>query len=106
MEAENYYALCDPKEWIVERITASRMLCKGPCYLSYVHSDPTASGSAMAVDVYDGENDSGDLKFTINNVNVHPPLSLPRPAYFRRGLYIKLTSNAASVSVQYMPMRD
>jgi len=96
----------DPKEWFLERTTISRCLCVGPCFFQFLNVEPTATQSDILVKVFDGQNDQGDHKISISDLYSHSPISLPQPAFFRRGLYIDLTTNAAAASVQYLPLKD
>jgi len=96
----------NPREWLLERITTSRCLCVGPCLFQFLNVEPTSTQSDILVKVFDGQNDQGDHKLSIDDVYSHCPVALPEPAYFRRGLYIDLTTNAAAASVQYLPLKD
>ena len=96
----------DPKEWFLERTTKSRCLCVGPCFFQFLNVEPTSTQSDILVKVFDGQNDQGEHKLSINDLYSHSPVSLPQPAYFRRGLYVDLTTNAGAASVQYLPLKD
>jgi len=96
----------DPKQWFLERITANRCLCVGPCLFQFLNVEPTSTQSDILVKVFDGQNDQGNHKLSISDLYSHCPVHLPQPAYFRRGLYIDLTTNAAAASVQYLPLKD
>jgi len=96
----------EPKEWFLERTTTSRCLCVGPCLFQFLNVEPTSTQSDILVKVFDGQNDQGDHKLSISDLYSHCPVSLPHPAYFRRGLYVDLTTNAAAASVQYLPLKD
>jgi len=96
----------DPKEWFLERTTISRCLCKGPCFFQFMNVEPSATQSDIQVYLYDGENTAGVLKIAIVCLYGHGALLLPQPAYFRRGLYVDLNSNAAAASLQYLPLRE
>lgn len=94
------------KEWQLERIIASRMICKGPCLFQFLSIEPTAKNLNAIVEVYDGENVTGDLRLVGCTFYCYGPYSLPNPSFFRRGLYIKLHTNVDSASVQYLPLRS
>jgi len=94
------------KELALDRITSSRMVCKGPCLVYFLLSEPVDVATALILTVYDGENDQGDLKLKIKTQYGSCCCSLHQPAYFRRGLYIDLTTNLSSCSVQYLPLKD
>ena len=96
----------EPKEWFLERTTTSRCLCVGPCLFQFLNVEPTSTQSDILVKVFDGQNDQGDHKASISCLYGHGAILLPHPAYFRRGLYIDLTTNAAAASVQYLPLKD
>ena len=96
----------DPKEWFLERTTKSRCLCVGPCFFQFLNVEPTSTQSDILVKVFDGQNDQGEHKLSISDLYSHSPVSLPQPAYFRRGLYVDLKTNAAAASVQYLPLKD
>lgn len=94
------------KDWSFERITSSRVLCKGPCLVHFVLADPSNAANASSLTVYDGESTNGDLKFVLESKFANPCCTFPLPAYFRRGLYIDLTTNVESCTVQYLPLRS
>jgi len=96
----------DPKEWLLERITTSRCLCVGPCFFQFLNVEPSSTQSDILVKVFDGQNDQGDHKLSISCLYSHSPVPLPQPAFFRRGLYVDLTTNADAASVQYLPLKD
>lgn len=98
--------VANPKEWFLERTSISRCLCVGPCFFQFLSVVPTSTQSDIVVKVYDGQNTSGDLKLTVKCLYSHNPIPLPHPAYFRRGLYVDLTTNAAEATLQYMPLKD
>jgi len=68
--------------------------------------EPTSTQSDIVVRCYDGQNTTGILKVVIKCLYGHGAILLPQPAYFRKGLYIDLTTNAAAASVQYLPLKD
>jgi len=96
----------DPKEWFLERITSSRCLCVGPCFFQFLNVEPTSTQSDVLIKVFDGQNDQGEHKVSISCLYGHGAILLPQPAYFRRGLYVDLTTNAGAASVQYLPLKD
>jgi len=96
----------DPKEWFLERTTVSRCLSVGPCFFQFLNVEPTSTQGDVVVRIYDGQNDQGVLKLTIKCVYSHCPVKLPQPAFFRRGLYVHLVTNAAAATLQYLPLRD
>lgn len=94
------------KEWQLERTTTSRMISRGPCLFQFLSIEPVNKALNAIVEVYDGENDQGVLRLVGCTFYCYGPYLLPNPAYFRRGLYLKLHTNATSASVQYLPLRD
>lgn len=96
----------DPREWNLERVTGSRCLCVGPCLFQFISVVPTSTQSDILVKVFDGQNDQGRQKVTIKDVYSHVPVALPQPAFFRRGLYVDLTTNVSEATLQYMPLKD
>lgn len=96
----------DSKEWVLERVTESRCLCVGPCLFSSCLPVATNVNAALLIDIYDGQGDQGDLKCSIHQIYTFPCCSPPFPAYFRRGLYVNLTTNAAAACIQYLPLKD
>jgi hypothetical protein len=94
------------KEWTLEEVAASRCLCVGPCLFQFIACVPTNVAAAVQADVYDGQDDQGNLKVTIKFQYACPCCKLPQPSYFRRGLYVNLTTNIGKAFVQYLPLRD
>jgi len=95
-----------PREWVLERTTSHRCFCVGPCLFQFLNIEPTSTQSDVLVKVFDGQNDQGEHKLSISDLYSHSPVVLPKPAYFRRGLYVDLTTNAKAASVQYLPLKD
>lgn len=96
----------DAKEWQIDCFTTSRCLCVGPCLVQFVNVIATDVAAMVQIDIYDGQNNQGTLKCTVKSQYASPCCSFPRPAYFRRGLYINLTTNATGACVQYLPLKD
>jgi len=96
----------DAKEWSLEKVVKSRCVCVGPCLVHWMIPVATNVSAALEVNVYDGQDDQGKLKITIAQIYTFPCCSLPEPAYFRRGLFVDLTTNASGLCIQYLPLRD
>lgn len=96
----------NPKEWQLERTTVSRCICVGPCLFWFAHYEPSATQSDVEIKIFDGQSDQGDLKLSVLSLYGQPCIPLPGPAFFRRGLYVDLTTNCAAVTVFYLPLRD
>jgi len=96
----------DAKEWSLECITSSQCLCVGPCLYQGVNCQPTDVAAASVVTVYDGQSDQGKTKCIIKSQYACAFCCMPQPVFFRRGLYIDLTTNADGACVLFMPLKD
>ncbi len=91
----------DPKDIATVRIAATALVCPSPCYVYgfSVCSDTSGNGYAK---VYDGHNDTGDLKYVWRiATNTSFSIQLVVPVYFRRGVYIDLVSNVESATLRF-----
>ena len=94
----------DPKEWILEYVDTSRCICVGPCLVQFVNPVPTATNATLILNIRDGQDINGRIKCSIKHQ--YPCCAIPNPAYFRRGLFIELHTNAAAACIQYLPLAD
>lgn len=92
----------DSKEYAWKWITASELLCKTACDFCCIML--TATTNFGTVNVYDGENTSGNLIAIIETLANRSHMFTPKyPIYCRRGLYIERVANVFGVFVQWRP---
>jgi len=96
----------NPTEYTLERIITSRCVSVGPCLLSFVLPEQTQLDGASQYKIFNGQSDQAPLIIQQSFTYPYAPIPLQVPAYFHRGLYVDLTLNIASITVQYLPLRD
>jgi len=87
-----------------EYLTASRRLHTGPCLFYGVVTLGSAAGKEVTV--YDAsEEDAGQTRFVLHTANQYSRAILfSVPVMFHRGLYVKLGTNVANVTVLWVPI--
>ncbi len=95
-----------PCDCIIERRTGSGMITPGPSLIFSITASPAVAG-ASELKVYDGENATGNLLYDVIGATGDPEhVVFPLPLYFGRGIYVALTTNMGSVTIQYARYRD
>ncbi len=85
-----------------EYTNKSRVIHKGPCIVCCVML--AADGAAADCQVYDGENDKGELKAHLESLEGTTfRWQLTYGTDFDYGIYIAVSSTAAKVTVTYTP---
>ena len=87
-------------------MTASGQITPGPSYIFSFDLSPDNAAAVWQLDIYNGENAAGEHKFCMEGQFVPRHLCYSTPLYFRRGIYVALTTNICSVTVQFLPRRN
>lgn len=85
-----------------ERVTISRRVFIGPCFLFSCHVEPTDGGAVVDAHFYDGVDTTGEEKLCFTNQYGSARFQPVIPLYFSHGLYLYLETNVTSITVQYM----
>ncbi len=87
-------------EYASKNITDDELITRNACELALLI--PRAGGNIGYLHVYDGENNQGELKFTLKfpKNNAFPYRFTPH-VYFRKGLFIVFVDNVDSCFVQW-----
>lgn len=84
------------------RVTASGMVSSKPCFIFAISGCPTDPGVAFLAEVHNGETSSAevlmDMATHYREARVYPYI----PLYFNRGIYLALTTNVKSITIQYL----
>ena len=93
------------EEWAkdirTERVTVSRCIASGPCYIHYLALSSNSSGAATAT-IYNGISAKGDLKVDMTCIDDYfDHQDFWPPMYFDRGIFVDVGSNVSSVMVRY-----
>jgi len=95
------------------RVTVDTFVARGP--LLFYGVVITTSGSADAMDLYDGENTSARrvMRVAVSYQDAIPvnrvvslPVMLPEPILLDRGLFVDLEADVNEVTVFYLPVRE
>jgi len=82
-------------------VTVDTILSHGPCELIFSHHVPSAAGTST-IDLYDGENTSGDLIIKCRTAESRATMFRPpKPIYCRRGLYVDIGKDIEGIFVQW-----
>jgi len=91
------------KDIRTERVTVSRCIASGPCFIHHLALASNSSGAATA-DIYNGVSAKGDLKIDMTTIDdYYAQHDYWPPMYFGRGIHVELGSNVLSVIVRYHP---
>ena len=96
----------DAKRFETVCIQASQCLCVGPCVLCCVVISPEDATGVYECKIYDGQDESGVLKFDIEGQFIPFEVTDSHGYYFRNGLYVALTTNIGNVTMHFDPIRD
>lgn len=87
-------------------LEASGLITPGPSYIFAIDLSPEDATLVFQLDVYDGENASGNHLFKLKGQFVPRHLCYSTPLYFRRGIYLAFTTNIGSVTIHFLPRKD
>lgn len=98
--------LAQYRKVITERVTASGQVCLTPCFVFAVSVEPTDGNAVFDAHLYDGHSVVSREKLTFTTQNASPIFCPCVPMFFRRGLYVYLETNVASITVVYLSVRE
>jgi len=84
------------------RITSSGTLSTKPCLILSVIVEPDNASNKSQAKLINGETSSQEILVVLKAQYSHPTHNGPFPMYFNRGLYIDLTDNVDSCTVQFL----
>ncbi len=94
------------KSWRWERITGTAIITTTPCFLSHVSLTNNGTAQSTAI-VYDGHGSAGDKVLDLGAVQYAADVrTFNPPLFLRKGLYISIGSNVASLTVHYFSVPE
>lgn len=89
------------KSCSIRRLTASGVVSARPCYVFFISSCPNNGGLVYEGAVHNGETSSAEVLIDIKGLYGQNKDNPPLPMYFNKGIYLALTANLTSITIQY-----
>jgi len=86
----------------VRRFEASSVVTAKPCYVFFISACPTDGAALYEGALHNGESSSDENLLDIESQYAQDYYEFYPPLYFNRGLYLALTTNMKSITVQYL----
>lgn len=94
------------KQIATVRVTDSALISNTPALIFSVIGTCSA-GAGMESEIYDGSNDSGDIKLDLYTLNTDSKQFIFNPPMLMsRGIYVKAVKKVKSVVVQFADVRE
>ena len=90
------------KACVTVRKTASGLVTHRPAYVFFISSCPTDGAALYEGAVHNGETSGADVLIDIERQYGQDHSQLALPVYFNRGIYLALTTNMKSITIQYL----
>lgn len=85
-----------------ERVTSSRKVSAKPVWVVSATVEPDNPEEKSQAKLINGEISTQEVLFNFKGQYAHPTHCGAIPIYFNKGLYVELTDNVESVTVQYL----
>lgn len=86
----------------VRRLTASGLVSHKPCFVFYVNICPTDGAALYEGAVHNGETSGAEVLLDIERQYGQDNPKFLVPMYFNKGIYLALTTNMKSITIQYL----
>jgi len=84
------------------RMTSSGSISAKPCFVFFVGACPTDGAALYEGAVHNGETSNGDILVDIEAQYGQRQYIGDFPMYFNKGIYVALTTNMKSITIQYL----